>query len=234
MPTAEPAQGRSSPGQLRAARLECRRHPARRRPTGPRCPNRRAVRRPRRSRGARRRRGARAAPWSQIRTVRPQVEQEMPRRHGKTVAFSRLGLPLDEAATPAFLLVPTTSLAAMSAPDIAELDRELLRGYQRHLAWLRTESQSARRPPTISSRARRLVTLRSFRRFATARNGYPATWEPPSTCPSCSNGYPSRLQADDRDQLLEALPNDTPRCAVRAVGSPRVSAVTVDDGSGGV
>jgi site-specific recombinase XerD len=51
-------------------------------------------------------------------------------------------------------------------PNIAELDRELLRGYQRHLARARTGPKAARRPLAVSTRARRLVALRSFLRFA--------------------------------------------------------------------
>jgi hypothetical protein len=66
------ARGRRSPAPTaRAARLGCRRHPAHRGHTGPRCPSRRAVHRPRRSLGARRRRGARGEPWSRTGTGHP-------------------------------------------------------------------------------------------------------------------------------------------------------------------
>ncbi|MCA1694169.1 MAG: site-specific integrase, partial [Actinobacteria bacterium] len=58
-------------------------------------------------------------------------------------------------------------------PDIAELDRELLRGYQQHLARLRTGTKGARRPLAISTRSRRLVALRSFLRFAAREQWLP-------------------------------------------------------------
>src|ERR1700709_435169 len=58
-------------------------------------------------------------------------------------------------------------------PAIAELDRDILRGYQRHLARLRTGPKGARRPLAISTRSRRLVALRSFLRFAAREEWLP-------------------------------------------------------------
>jgi site-specific recombinase XerD len=58
-------------------------------------------------------------------------------------------------------------------PDIAELDRDILRGYQRHLTRLRTGPKGARRPLAISTRSRRLVALRSFLRFAAREEWLP-------------------------------------------------------------
>ena len=76
-------------------------------------------------------------------------------------------------------------------PDIAELDRDILRGYQRHLARLRTGPKGARRPLAISTRSRRLVALRSFLRFAAREEWLPGTSGPASMCPSCPNASPS-------------------------------------------
>ncbi|MGH3670158.1 MAG: tyrosine-type recombinase/integrase, partial [Pseudonocardiaceae bacterium] len=61
----------------------------------------------------------------------------------------------------------------VGVPDISELDRDILRGYQRHLARLRTGPQRARRPLAISTRSRRLVALRSFLRFAAREEWLP-------------------------------------------------------------
>jgi hypothetical protein len=47
-------------------------------------------------------------------------------------------------------------------PNIAELDRDILRGYQRHLPRARTGPKGAWRPLAISTRSRRLVALRSW------------------------------------------------------------------------
>jgi site-specific recombinase XerD len=58
-------------------------------------------------------------------------------------------------------------------PDIAELDPDILRGYQRHLARARTGPEGARRPLAISTRSRRLVALRSFLRFAAREEWLP-------------------------------------------------------------
>lgn len=49
---------------------------------------------------------------------------------------------------------------------LGQLDRAVLRAYQRHPARLRTGPQGAQRPPAVTTRARRPVALRSFLRFA--------------------------------------------------------------------
>lgn len=91
--------GRRSPVPAgRAAHPGCRRRPARRGHTGPRCPNLRAVRRPRRSRGARRRRGARVARWSRTRTVRPNATANTPAGHTAISHSTEFLSELDQAS----------------------------------------------------------------------------------------------------------------------------------------
>jgi integrase/recombinase XerD len=94
-------------------------------------------------------------------------------------------------------------------PDIAELDRDILRGYQRHLARLRTGPKGARRPLAISSRSRRLVGLRSFLRFAAREEWLPGDLGTTIDVPKLPERLPKPLEAGDRNQLLEALPHDT-------------------------
>lgn len=94
-------------------------------------------------------------------------------------------------------------------PDIAELDRDILRGYQRHLARLRTGPKGARRPLAIATRCRRLVALRSFLRFAAREEWLPGDLGSTLDVPTLPERLPKPLETDDRDRLLEALPNDT-------------------------
>jgi site-specific recombinase XerD len=94
-------------------------------------------------------------------------------------------------------------------PDIAELDRDILRGYQRHLARLRTGPKGARRPLAISTRSRRLVALRSFLRFAAWEEWLPGDLGTGIDVPKLPERLPKPLEAGDRDQLLAALPHDT-------------------------
>ncbi|HEX6404596.1 MAG TPA: tyrosine-type recombinase/integrase [Pseudonocardiaceae bacterium] len=94
-------------------------------------------------------------------------------------------------------------------PDIADLDRELLRGYQRHLARARTGPKAARRPLAISTRARRLVALRSFLHFAAREEWLAGDLGATMDVPKLPERLPKPLEPGDRDQLLAALPNDT-------------------------
>jgi site-specific recombinase XerD len=94
-------------------------------------------------------------------------------------------------------------------PDIGELDRDVLRGYQRHLARLRTGPKGARRPLAISTRSRRLVALRSFLRFAAREEWLTGDLAATIDVPKLPERLPKPLEADDRDQLLEALPRET-------------------------
>jgi site-specific recombinase XerD len=94
-------------------------------------------------------------------------------------------------------------------PDIAALDRDILRGYQRHLARARTGPKGARRPLAISTRSRRLVALRSFLRFAAREEWLPGDLGTTIDVPKLPERLPKPLEAGDRDQLLAALPHGT-------------------------
>ena len=94
-------------------------------------------------------------------------------------------------------------------PDVAGLDRELLRAYQRHLARLKTGPKGSRRPLAVSTRARRLVALRSFLRFAAREEWLPGDLGAGIDVPKLPERLPKPLADDARDLLLEALPAGT-------------------------
>jgi site-specific recombinase XerD len=94
-------------------------------------------------------------------------------------------------------------------PDIAGVDRELLRAYQRHLARLQTGSGGSRRPLAVSTRARRLVALRSFLRFAAREEWLPGDLGAGIDVPKLPERLPRPLADEARDLLLEALPAGT-------------------------
>ena len=94
-------------------------------------------------------------------------------------------------------------------PDIAGLDRELVRAYQRHLARLETGPEGSSRPLAVSTRARRLVSLRSFLRFATREELLPRDLGAGIDVPKLPERLPKPLADDARDLLLEALPAET-------------------------
>jgi integrase/recombinase XerD len=94
-------------------------------------------------------------------------------------------------------------------PDIAGLDRELLRAYQRHLARIKTGPKGSRRPLAVSTRARRLVALRSFLRFAAREEWLPGDLGAGIDVPKLPERLPRPLADDERDLLLGALPAET-------------------------
>ena len=89
-------------------------------------------------------------------------------------------------------------------PDVGELDRELLRGYQRHLARLRTG-----RPLAAATRAGRLVALRSFLRFAAREEWLPGDLGTMIDLPKLPERLPKPLDDNARERLLEAFPAET-------------------------
>jgi site-specific recombinase XerD len=93
--------------------------------------------------------------------------------------------------------------------DVGELDRDLVRGYQRHLSRQRTGPKGARRPLAISTRARRLVALRSFLNFAAREEWLPGDLGAIIDVPKLPERLPKPLEAGDLEMLLDALPNDT-------------------------
>jgi integrase/recombinase XerD len=95
-------------------------------------------------------------------------------------------------------------------PDLGWIDRDLLRAYQRHLARARTGPDGARRLLAPSTRARRLVALRSFLRFAAREEWLPGDPGATIDVPKLPERLPKPIDEGDRDRLLEALPADTP------------------------
>lgn len=91
-------------------------------------------------------------------------------------------------------------------PDVAGIDRDLLRAYQRHLARLTTERGQAL---AVATRQRRLVTLRSFLRFAAREEWLPGDLGTTIDLPHLPERLPKPLEADARDRLLDALPQST-------------------------
>ncbi|MBV8526823.1 MAG: tyrosine-type recombinase/integrase [Candidatus Dormibacteraeota bacterium] len=93
--------------------------------------------------------------------------------------------------------------------DVAELHRDLLRAYQRHLGRLRVRSRAAERPLGIATRHRRLVTLRSFLRFAAREEWLAGDLGSTIDLPRLPERLPKPLEPGVREQLLEALPAGT-------------------------
>jgi integrase/recombinase XerD len=94
--------------------------------------------------------------------------------------------------------------------DVGELDRDIVRGYQRGLARRRTGPKGARRPLAISTRARRLVALRSFLRFAAREEWLAGDLGAVIDVPKLPDRLPKPLEAGDLETLLDGMPSDTP------------------------
>ena len=94
----------------------------------------------------------------------------------------------------------------VGVPDVAGIDRDLLRAYQRHLARLTTERG---RPLAVATRHRRLVTLRSFLRFAAREEWLAGDLGTTIDLPGLPERLPKPLEAATRDRLLDALPRRT-------------------------
>ena len=94
-------------------------------------------------------------------------------------------------------------------PDVADIDRDLLRAYQRHLARLQVGHRRAAGPLAVATRARRLVSLRSFLRFSAREEWLPGDLGTTIDLPRLPERLPKPLEADDRDRLLRALPAGT-------------------------
>ncbi len=94
-------------------------------------------------------------------------------------------------------------------PDVAGIDRDLLRAYQRHLARLQVGHRRAAGPLAVATRTRRLVSLRSFLRFSAREEWLPGDLGTTIDLPRLPERLPKPLEADDRDRLLRALPAGT-------------------------
>lgn len=74
---------------------------------------------------------------------------------------------------------------------------------------MRTGPKGSKRPLAVSTRARRLVALRSFLRFCAREEWLPGDLGATIDVPRLPDRLPKPLDADDRDQLLEVLPAET-------------------------
>ncbi|MGO8686161.1 MAG: site-specific integrase, partial [Candidatus Dormibacteria bacterium] len=84
-------------------------------------------------------------------------------------------------------------------PDVAGIDRDLLRAYQRHLARLQVGHRRAAGPLAVATRTRRLVSLRSFLRFSAREEWLPGDLGTTIDLPRLPERLPKPLEADDRD-----------------------------------
>lgn len=125
-------------------------------------------------------------------------------------------LELDHRASPRTVAEYRADLARFAdfvggddVPGVAGLDRELLRAYQRHLARLETGPRGSRRQLAVSTRARRLVALRSFLRFAAREEWLSGSLGQTIDVPKLPERLPKPLDDYARDLLLDALPAET-------------------------
>ena len=96
-----------------------------------------------------------------------------------------------------------------AVPDAGGIDRDLLRAYQRHLARLRVRHRAGAGLLAVATRARRLVALRSFLRFAAREEWLPGDLGTTIDLPRLPERLPKPLDPGDRDLLLQALPAGT-------------------------
>jgi integrase/recombinase XerD len=95
-------------------------------------------------------------------------------------------------------------------PGVSAIDRELLRSYQRHLARIETGPKGNRRPLAPATRARRLIALRGFLRFAAREEWLPGDLGTMIDLPKLPERLPKPLDDNAREALLEDLPSKTP------------------------
>lgn len=97
---------------------------------------------------------------------------------------------------------------AAGIDDVAAIDRDLLAAYQRHLARLPVQRGSPR-PLAPATRQRRLVSLRSFLRFAARQTWLPGDLGTMIDLPQVPERLPKPLERDDRDRIMVAMPAAT-------------------------
>lgn len=93
--------------------------------------------------------------------------------------------------------------------EVADVDRDVLRAYQRHLAGLKVGPAANQRPIAISTRTGRLVALRCFLRFAAREEWLPGDLGATIDLPKVPERLPKPLEPAGRDLLLDALPDET-------------------------
>jgi integrase/recombinase XerD len=89
--------------------------------------------------------------------------------------------------------------------NVKDINREVLRDYQRHLARLHTGPKGNRRPLAMATRARRLIALRSFLKFAAREEWTPGDLGVLIDIPKIPERLPKPLDDDVRIAVLAYL-----------------------------
>lgn len=97
---------------------------------------------------------------------------------------------------------------AAGVDDIAAIDRNVLATYQRHLARLPVQ-RGRTRPLAPATRQRRLVSLRSFLRFAARQQRLPGDLWTMIDLPHLPERLPKPLERDDRDRIMVGMAAST-------------------------
>lgn len=96
-----------------------------------------------------------------------------------------------------------------AAQDITAIDRDLLRMYQRLLARSTVGPAATKHPLAPTTRARRLVALRSFLKFAAREEWLAGDLGSTIDVPRLPERLPKPLEEADRKHLLDGLPHST-------------------------
>ena len=92
---------------------------------------------------------------------------------------------------------------------VSDLDRDLVRAYQRAIARARTHAGGAPRPLAPATRTRRLVSLRSFLRFAAREEWLISDLGATIDLPKLAERLPKPLENAAREKLHAALGGDS-------------------------
>jgi integrase/recombinase XerD len=89
------------------------------------------------------------------------------------------------------------------------LDRDLVRAYQRRVSRDRARTPAGPRPHSPATRQRRLVSLRSFLRFASLEEWTSRDLAASIDLPKLPERLPKPLEASDRERLVQSLPSES-------------------------
>lgn len=100
--------------------------------------------------------------------------------------------------------------AEASGPrDTSGLDRDLVRAFQRYVSHDAVQSPTGPRPHSLATRQRRLVSLRSFLRFASREEWTSRELAAVIDLPKLPQRLPKPLEDADRERLLHDMPAET-------------------------
>jgi len=99
--------------------------------------------------------------------------------------------------------------AALGIARTSEIDRDLVRAYQRRVSRDRKETPMGQRPHSPATRQRRLVALRSFLRFASLEEWTTRDFAAFIDLPRLPQRLPKPLEDADRERLVHDLPSET-------------------------